>query len=79
MNNLNWSLSLLGLDGEDLMCVYPVAAAQDLHCAINEITNGEVTIGVLRHGLNIRSDARVLRNMLERHLMKRYFGSGASQ
>ena len=60
------------------MYVDPIAAAQALHRTINEMTDGEVAIRVLRRGLNIRSDARVLRNRLERHQMKKHFGSGAA-
>ena len=60
------------------MCVDPVAAAQALHHSINDMTNREVAVSVLRLGLNIRSDARVLRNRLERHQMRRYFGSSAA-
>ena len=62
MGDSDSSLAWLGLDGEDLMCVDPVGAAQALNRAINEVTDGEVAVSVLRHGLNIRSDARVLRN-----------------
>ena len=78
MEDSDSSLAWLGLDGEDLMCVDPVAAAQALHHSINELIDGEVAVSVLRLGLNIRSDARVLRDRLERHQMRRYFGSGAA-
>ena len=54
MANLDLSLAWLGLDGGDLMCVDPVAAAQALHCTINEMTDGEVSVSVLRLGLSIR-------------------------
>ena len=42
------------------------------------MTDGEVAVSVLRHGLNIRTDARVLRNRLERYQMRRHFGSGTA-
>ena len=78
MANLNLSLASLGVDENDLMCVDPIAATQALHRTINEMTNGEVAIRVLRHGLNIRSNARVSRNRLESHQMRRHFGSGTA-
>ena len=78
MESLDLSLGSLGVDENDLLSVDPIAAAQALHRTINEMTDGEVAIRVLRHGLNIRSDARVLRNRLERHQMRRHFGCGAA-
>ena len=38
MEDSDWNLAWLGLDGEDLMCVNPVAAAQALNRAINEMS-----------------------------------------
>ena len=78
MDNSVESLASLGLDGEDLMCFDPVAAAQAINHAISKMTDREVAISVLSHGLNIRSDARVLRNRLERYQIRRHFGSGAA-
>ena len=78
MGDSDSSLAWLVLEGENLMCVDPVAAAQALNRTINKMTDGEVAVSVLRHGLNIRSDARVLRNRLERYQMKRHFVSGTA-
>ena len=78
MDNSAESLVSLGLDGEDLMCFDPEAAAQAVNRAISKMTDGDVVISVLHHGLNIRSDARVLRNRLERYQMRRHFGTGAA-
>ena len=78
MANLDLSWASLGLDGEDLMWFDPVAAAQSINRAISKMTDGEVAISVLRHGLNILSDARVLRNRLERYHLRRHFGYGAA-
>ena len=49
MANLDLSLASLGVDENDLMCVDPIAAAEALHRTINEMTDGEVAISVLRH------------------------------
>ena len=78
MDNSAWSLASLCFDEEDIMCFDPVAVAQAINRAINKMTDGEVAIRVLRHGLNIRSDAGVLRDRLERHQMRRHFGCGAA-
>ena len=75
-HDLSWTS--LGVDENDLMCVDPLAAAQALKRAINRLTDGEVVSAAIRFGLNIRSDAMVLRNRLERHEMRRYFGSEAA-
>ena len=78
MDNSTWSLASLGLDGEDLICFDPVAVAQAINRAISKLTDGEVASSVLRLGLNIRSNARVLRHRLERYQIRRHFGSGAA-
>ena len=78
MDNSTWSLASLGLDGEDLICFDPVAVAQAINRAISKMTDGEVASSVLRLGLNIRSNARVLRHRLERYQIRRHFGSGAA-
>ena len=58
------------------MCVDPVAAA--LKRTINQLTDGEVAAAAHRFGLNIRSDAMILRNRMERHEMRRHFGADAA-
>ena len=55
MVNLDWSLAWLSLDGEDLMCVDSIAAAQALKRTINRLTDGEVGAAALQFGLNIRT------------------------
>ena len=78
MDNSAWIVASLGLDGEDLMCADPVAAAQAINLAINKMTDGEVAVSVDSHGLNVRSSARELRNRLDRLLMRRHFGFDAT-
>ena len=78
MASLDLSWASLGVDENDLMCVDPLAAAQALKRAINRLTDGEVVIAALRSGLNVRSDAMIVRNRLERHKMRRYFGNDAA-
>ena len=78
MANLDLSLASLGVDGNDLMCVDPIAAAQALKRTSNRLTDGEVVVVILRFGLNIRSDAMILWNRLERHEMRRHFGADAA-
>ena len=78
MDNSAWSVASLGLDGDSLMCVDPVAAAQAINRVINKMTDGEVAVSVDSHGLNVRSSARELRNRLEWHLMRRHFGFDAA-
>ena len=75
MANLDWSLASLAVDGNDVMCVDPIAAAQTLKRTIYRLTDEEVVIAILRFGLNIRSDAMILRNRLERHELQRHFGA----
>ena len=75
MANLDWSWVSLGVDENDLMCVDPVAAAAALIRAIKQLTDGEVAAAAHRCGLNIRSDAMILRNRVERHEMRRHFGA----
>ena len=58
MGDSDWNLDWLGLDGQDLMCVHPVAAAETLNRAINHMTVAEVAVSVLRHGLNIPTAER---------------------
>ena len=55
-----------------------VATAAALKRAINQLTDGEVAATALRFGLNIRSDAMILRNRVERHEMRRHFGADAA-
>ena len=78
MASLDLSWASLGVDENDLMCVDPLAAAEALKRAINRLTDGEVVTAALRFGLNVRSDAMIVRNRLERHEMRRYFGSDAA-
>ena len=78
MANLDWSWVSLGVDENDLMCEDPVAAAAALKRAINQLTDGEVAVAAHRFGLNIRSDAMILRNRVERHEMRRHFGADAA-
>ena len=60
------------------MCVDPIAAAQALKRTINRLTDGEVVTATLRFGLNVRSDAMIVRNRLERYEMQRHFGNDAA-
>ena len=78
MANLDWSWVSLGVDENDLICVDPIAAAASLKRAINQLTVGEVAAAAYRIGLNIRSDAMILRNRVERHEMRRYFWGDAT-
>ena len=78
MANFDSSWISLGADETDLMCVDPIAAAQALKRAINKLTVGEVGATAMCFGLNIRSDAMILRNRLERYEMRRYFGADAA-
>ena len=64
--------------GVDLVCVNLVAAAAASKRAINQLIDGEVAAGGHRFGLNIRSDAMILRNRVERHEMRRHFGTDAA-
>ena len=73
MANFDSSWILLGADETGLMCVYPIAAAQALKRAINKLTDGEVRATAMRFGRNIRSDAMILSNSLERYEMRRHF------
>ena len=78
MENLDRSWASLGVDENDLMCVDPMAAAQALKQPLNRLSDGEVGAAAMRFGLNIRSDAMILRNRLERHEMRRHFGTNAA-
>ena len=65
MENFDSSWISLSADETDLMSVDPVAAAQALKRAINRLTDDEVGAMAMRAGLNIRSDAMILRNRLD--------------
>ena len=78
MANLDWSWVSLGVDENDLMFVDPIAVAASLKRVINQLTHGEVATAAHRFGLNIRSDAMILRNRVERHEMRRHFGADAA-
>ena len=75
MANFDSSWISLGADENNLMCVDPIAAAQALKRAINRLTGGEVGAAAMRFRLNIRWDAMILRNRLERYEMRRHFGA----
>ena len=78
MASLDLSWASLGVDENELMCVDPIAAAQALKRTINRLSDGEVVTAALSLGLNVRSDAMIVRNRLERHEMRRHFGNGAA-
>ena len=78
MENLDWSWVSLGVDENDLMCVDPIAAVASLKRVINQLIDEEVAAAAHRFGLNIHSDAMILRNRVGRHEMRRHFGSDAA-
>ena len=63
---------------EDLMGVDPTDGVQMLHPAIHHMNDGKVCMMGERLKLNVRTDRFAMRDILERYLMRVYFGSVAA-
>ena len=63
---------------EDLMCVDPADGVQTLHRVIHHINDGQVFVMGESFKVNVRTDRFAMRDILERYLMRVYFGSVAA-